>query len=249
MSSPRSHPRRLVPLLVAALVLTVLSGPLPIGDGSAVPEGPGVGLAPTPRVPSAPSAPAAAPPDPDVAVPVDVGADAPLQIRYRIEVRSDDPALSDALTMIPAVLQDPRGWQQADIDFVLDSGAPFTVMLAEGPEAQELCRPYDVGGQFSCQNGPFVVLNAIRWREGVEHWPGDLASYRTMLINHEVGHLLGMHHLRCAGTGQVAPVMEQQSGTLRGCQANAWPTAVELRLAATHQFAIAPAPLDVPFPP
>lgn len=43
--------------------------------------------------------------------------------------------------------------------------------------------------------------------------------------------------------------MEQQSGTVRGCQANAWPTPIELRLAATHQFVIAPCPTEVAFPP
>lgn len=172
-----------------------------------------------------------------------------LVVPYRVEVGSPDPAVADAATLIPAVLEDPRGWQRANIDFRLDPTAPFTIMVVEGAEAQQRCLPYDVGGQFSCQNGPVVVLNAIRWREGVSHWPGDLASYRTMLINHEVGHLLGMHHIRCHTPGTVAPVMEQQSGTLRGCQANPWPTDLEITLAATHQFLVAPPPMEVPFPP
>lgn len=229
-------------LLAAALALVVLSGPLPRDGAPAtsagVPTSPGAPTSAPPGAPpaDAPIAPAPAPPD-------------VLEIRYRIELRSADPALADAVAVIPAILEDPRGWQQADIDFVLDPSAAFAVVLAEGPDAQELCRPYDVGGQFSCQNGPLVVLNAIRWREGVDHWPGDLESYRTMLVNHEVGHLIGMHHLGCGGDGQVAPVMEQQSGSLRGCEANPWPTTVELRLAATHQFMIAPAPLDVPYTP
>lgn len=249
-------------LLAAALALVVLSGPLPRDGAPAtsagVPTSPGAptsaaeqerdrGL-PRPGTMQAPIAPPGAPPaDAPIApgpAPPDV-----LEIRYRIELLSADPALADAVAVIPAILEDPRGWQQADIDFVLDPSAAFAVVLAEGPDAQELCRPYDVGGQFSCQNGPLVVLNAIRWREGVDHWPGDVESYRTMLVNHEVGHLIGMHHLGCGGDGQVAPVMVQQSGSLRGCEANPWPTTVELRLAATHQFMIAPAPLDVPYTP
>ena len=185
---------------------------------------------------------------PEVPPPTDTPADAVLTIDYRVEVRSPDPDLADAAATITSVLEDPRGWQQANIDFRQSPDAPYTIMVVEGEEAQALCQPYDVGGRFSCQNGPFVVLNAIRWREAVPHWPGDVASYRTMLINHEVGHLLGMHHLRCTVAGGVAPVMEQQSGTLRGCQANPWPTPIELALAATHQFVIAPAPLDVAFP-
>lgn len=172
---------------------------------------------------------------------------ATLDVPYRVEVRSPYPGLAGAAAEIIAVLEDPRGWQQAAIDFRHDDTADFVILVVEGEEAQALCQPYDVGGRFSCQNGPLVVLNAIRWREGVPHWPGDLSSYRTMLVNHEVGHLIGMHHLRCTGEGAVAPVMEQQSGTLRGCSANPWPTLVELRLAATHQFRIAPPPLDAPF--
>lgn len=171
-----------------------------------------------------------------------------LAIDYRVEVRSPDPAVADAAAVITSVLEDPRGWQQANIDFRQSPDAPYTILVVEGEEAQALCQPYDVGGRFSCQNGPLVVLNAIRWREAVPHWPGDVDSYRTMLVNHEVGHLLGMHHIRCTEEGTVAPVMEQQSGTLRGCLANPWPTPIELALAATHQFVIAPAPLDVAFP-
>ena len=185
---------------------------------------------------------------PELLPPTDAPADAVLVIDYRVEVGSPDPDLADAAATITSVLEDPRGWQQANIDFRQSPDAPYTILVVEGEEAQALCQPYDVGGRFSCQNGPLVVLNAIRWREAVPHWPGDVASYRTMLINHEVGHLLGMHHLRCTEEGAVAPVMEQQSGTLRGCRANPWPTPIELALAATHQFVIAPAPLDVAFP-
>jgi hypothetical protein len=173
----------------------------------------------------------------------------PVVVPYRVEVRSADPSLATAAAEISAVLEDPRGWQQAGFDLVLDPAAPHVVAIAEAADAQALCEPYDVGGRFSCQDGPLVVLHADRWREAVPHWPGTLAEYRTMLVNHEVGHLLGMHHLRCQGPGLVAPVMEQQSGSLRGCLANPWPTPVELRLAATHQFELAPPPRDVPFPP
>lgn len=211
--------------------LPVVTRPPAATGASDLPDAPGPATSAT----AAPGAPVTPPPV--------------LQIRYRIEVRSADPALADAARVIGSVLEDPRGWQQAAIDFVEDPDAPHVIALVEGADAQVLCQPYDVGGRFSCQNGPLVVLNAIRWREAVPHWPGDLASYREMLVNHEVGHLLGMHHLRCTAPGAVAPVMEQQSGTLRGCQANAWPTPVELRLAATHQFRIAPPPVDVPFPP
>ena len=255
---------------VALLLTTVLAACQPTGSGTVEVDGPPRWATPAATPPAA-TPPAATPPaddqvpasDPGAvtapqtttptatpAAPAPAQAPAPevLVIGYRVEVTSPDPALAGAAAEIEAVLEDPRGWQQADIDFQRRDDAPFVVVLAEGDEAQQRCLPYDVGGRFSCQNGPVVVLNAIRWRKAVPHWPGDVTSYRTMLVNHEVGHLIGMHHLRCSGPGAVAPVMEQQSGTLRGCQANAWPTPIELALAATHQFVIAPPPLDVAFP-
>jgi hypothetical protein len=225
-------------VLSAAIALVVLTW-----AGAAAPAAPRQAGAVGPR-PLVPSAAATATPEAGPALDaVAAPAAAPvLVVPYRVEVRTPDPALAGAAAEIAAILEDPRGWQQAAIDFREDPAAPYTVVLVEGADAQALCLPYDVGGRFSCQNGPLVVLNAIRWREGVPHWPGDLASYRAMLVTHEVGHLIGMHHIRCGGPGQVAPVMEQQSGSLRGCTANPWPTPIELRLAATHQFLLAPPP-------
>jgi hypothetical protein len=197
-----------------------------------------------PASPARAAAPGPRPPPPAGSVPSQPAVPATFVLPYEVVIRSDDPGLVGAAEQITAVLEDPRGWQQAGIDFQRRADAPYAILLAEGDDAQALCQPYDVGERFSCQNGPLVVLNAIRWREGVEHWPGDLDSYRTMLVNHEVGHLLGMHHIRCRTPGATAPVMEQQSGSLGGCQANSWPTAIELRLAATHQFELAPGPSD-----
>lgn len=246
MSRRGSGPLLLLAVLAAALAaMSLLGGPMP---------GRTADLAAPRAHPTAAAVPAPASTAPIEATPSPTAAASPapptLVIAYRIDVRSSDPAVADAPAAIDATLEDPRGWQQAAIDFQRRDDAEYVIVVAEGEEAQMLCQPYDVAGRFSCQNGPLVVLNAIRWREAVPHWPGgDVTSYRQMLVNHEVGHLLGMHHIRCRTPGGIAPVMEQQSGTLRGCRANPWPTAVELRLAATHQFEIAPPPRQVPFPP
>lgn len=162
-----------------------------------------------------------------------------VDVPYRVEVRVPDP---DGFTRrLAEVMADPRGWSQADFRVHEDPGAQFLVVLVEGDEAQELCLPYDVGSEFSCQNGPVVVINARRWRSGVPHWPLSLDEYRVMLLNHEMGHLLGQRHRQCPEPGALAPVMQQQSGGLAGCRANPWPLPAEIERASRHDQKLAPA--------
>jgi hypothetical protein len=166
----------------------------------------------------------------------------PLRVELLIQARTSDQATAGFADVVRETLTDPRGWQQAGFTFVFTDDAPYRVVLAEGPEVDELCRPYDVGGKYSCQNGPVVALNADRWRSATPKWTGDLGTYRRMLVNHEVGHLLGQHHpvVRCPKPGRPAPVMAQQSTELNGCRPNPWPLAWEITCAARHQEPLAP---------
>ena len=169
----------------------------------------------------------------------------PLVVRYRIERRTRDAATADFASTLQATLTDPRGWQRGDVRLVHDPRARFLVLLAEPDEVQRLCRPYDVYRRYSCQNGPLVALNADRWRHATPQWTASLAGYRQMLINHEVGHLLGLHHPtapRCPRSGAVAPVMMQQSTELDGCRPNPWPLTHEIALLARHVLPLAPPP-------
>ena len=165
-----------------------------------------------------------------------------VEVRLTLDLRVDDAATADFEAVVQATLTDPRGWQQAGFRFGFDPAAPFKVVLAEGDVVDGLCRPYDVGGRFSCQLGPVVALNADRWRTATPEWTGDLASYRQMLVNHEVGHLLGQHHpeRQCPAAGEPAPVMAQQSTELRGCLPNPWPLPWEVVCAAHHEEPLAP---------
>jgi hypothetical protein len=165
-----------------------------------------------------------------------------VDVAYRIEVRTSDEATADATEIVHAVLTDPRGWSRAGFRFVLDPDAAYTVVIAEGPEVDELCHPYETWSTYSCQNGPVVALNADRWRYGTEQWPADLDSYRVMLVNHEVGHLLHLHHPdpQCPGAGLPAPVMAQQSTSLGDCLPNPWPLQWEIDLAVQRLEPLAP---------
>jgi hypothetical protein len=167
---------------------------------------------------------------------------APVVVRFRVERRTSDPATRDFEEVVRATLADPRGWQRAGFVLVADPAAEHQIVLAEGPEVDRLCRPYETFGTYSCQLGPVVALNADRWRRATPQWTGDLADYRVMLVNHEVGHLLGQKHpaVQCPGAGQPAPVMAQQSTELRGCRANPWPLDSEIERAARHDLPLAP---------
>ncbi len=178
----------------------------------------------------------------------------PIAIHLRLDRRVDDEATAGFESFVESVMTDQRGWVGAGFEFTFSrvggqtsdaanvADHSYTVILAEGPEVDSLCLPYDTFGRFSCQIGPVVALNADRWRTAVDDWPADLEDYRTMLVNHEIGHLLGQHHpeSRCAGDGQPAPVMAQQSSGVDPCTANPWPLDWEIACAASGLEPLAP---------
>lgn len=163
-------------------------------------------------------------------------------IPYRLERRTTDAATGDFQLVVETTLLDPRGWSRAGFRFEHRPDAPYRIVLAEGPEIDVLCLPYDTFTEFSCQNGATVALNADRWRTAHSKWTGDVATYRQMLVNHEVGHLIGMHHpqVQCPEPGRPAPIMAQQSTELEGCLPNPWPLDSEIERAARHDLKIAP---------
>lgn len=165
-----------------------------------------------------------------------------VEIALRFDRRTTDEATADFAGAAEAILTDPRGWEQSGFRFTFGPDAPYTVMLAEASAVDAACAPYDVQSTYSCQIGPVVALNADRWRSATPTWTGSLEDYRSMLVNHEVGHLLGLHHPvdRCPTPGQPAPVMAQQSKGLEGCAPNPWPLDWELACAARHDEPIAP---------
>jgi Protein of unknown function (DUF3152) len=168
--------------------------------------------------------------------------DKPVVVEYMLVRKVHDAATARFAQIAEATLEAARGWQRADFDLVRRKRARFKVVLAEGATVDRLCFPYNTRELYSCQNGPVVALNADRWRTGTPEWTGTLAGYRRMLVNHEVGHLLGQHHpkTQCPQPGHAAPIMAQQSTELNGCLPNPWPLPHEIRRAARHDLPLAP---------
>lgn len=146
--------------------------------------------------------------------------------RYAVAAETSTKLEADSVaTTIAGVLNDPRSWTGGgDVRFALvaKSKATTQLYLASGATAAELCGS-DAAAAVTCAAGDVVVINAERWKSGASTYSGDLAGYRTYLINHAVGQLLGKGSASCAGNGKKAPVMMPQSSSLSGCAANPWP--------------------------
>ena len=155
-------------------------------------------------------------------------------VRISIETEGGLPvAATEFASAVATTLSDARGWQGTGmVRFVAVSpaavakGAKIDVRIAlASPETTDrLCAPLRTRGQVSCHNGGRAVINLRRWQLGAEAYGADLAGYRTYVVNHEVGHSLGRGHAYCAGKGEVAPVMMQQTYGLKGCSAWPWPS-------------------------
>jgi hypothetical protein len=157
--------------------------------------------------------------------------------RFRVAVENgsnEDPAGFAA--QVEATLGDPRSWAgDGNLRLQRVSGnekASFTVYLATRDTAGRMCllggtnitvlgRPYT-----SCRATGRVIINLDRWRLSARPYRQakvPLTVYRQYVVNHETGHELGHHHEGCPKRGGPAPVMVQQTLTVRGCVPYAWP--------------------------
>ena len=152
---------------------------------------------------------------------------------YRIETRGTITASMKVFrAQVAQTFADPRGWRSAGVAFRrVASGGDFSVVLAQAstvPDFSPVC-----SAQWSCRVGRHVIINQLRWKHASPSWNAadqSLRGYRHMVVNHETGHWLGHGHRGCTGSGNLAPVMQQQSKDLDGCRHNPWPLASELWL-------------------
>jgi hypothetical protein len=157
--------------------------------------------------------------------------------RYRVAVeRGSDEDVDAFAALVDETLGDERSWTgggRLRLQRVGGSDAhDFTVYLATRETAGAMClrggvnirvggRPYT-----SCRSTGKAIINLDRWRLSAPTYVSSktpLKTYRQYVVNHEVGHELGHSHQGCPRRGGPAPVMVQQTLTLRGCKPYAWP--------------------------
>ncbi len=148
---------------------------------------------------------------------------------YRVETRGAVSTNIESFAAgVSASLNDQRGWGQLARWQRQDSGQ-FIIVLTQAslvPSFSSAC-----SSQWSCRVGNYVIINEDRWLGATASWNGaggSLRDYQHMVVNHEVGHWLGLGHSSCSGAGVAAPVMQQQSINLQGCTHNPWPLEGEL---------------------
>jgi hypothetical protein len=157
--------------------------------------------------------------------------------RFRVAVeRGSGENVAAFAAQVEATLGDTRSWIGAG-RFRLQRvshavPADFTVFLATRYEAGKMCASgganITIGGvpYTSCRTAGRAIINLDRWRLSARPYLAakvPLVMYRHYVVNHEVGHELGHRHEGCPKRGGRAPVMVQQTLTLRGCLPNPWP--------------------------
>ncbi|MDX2766347.1 DUF3152 domain-containing protein [Streptomyces europaeiscabiei] len=156
-----------------------------------------------------------------------VGKGTPL--RYRVEVEKGlSLSTADVADEVEGVFADPRGWTAGgDRAFQRVSGDAFdfVVKVATPGTVDDVCGAggLNTGGEYNCNVGADVMVNLERWERATPVYAKDVKAYRALIINHEVGHFLGLGHVGCPGEGEPAPAMMQQIKGMNGCVPNVWP--------------------------
>ncbi|MEU8758659.1 DUF3152 domain-containing protein [Streptomyces sp. NPDC048659] len=149
--------------------------------------------------------------------------------RFRVQVEDGiELVAGDVALEIQGILAHPRSWGahgRGRFQLVADE-ADFVIRIATPDTADRLCREsgFDTHGELNCETAEGVVVNLRRWTLGSPTFAGTPRAYRHLIINHEIGHEIGIRrHLGCPGPGRLAPVMMQQIKGLGGCRSNAFP--------------------------
>lgn len=159
------------------------------------------------------------------------------ELTYRVEVEDDLPLDGELFAeAVQRTVNDERSWahDHAYSFTRVSSGEPdFVITLASPGTTGVWCAKSGLDTTIqhvSCDSAatPRVMINGWRWAQGSPTFGDEgIREYRQMLVNHEVGHRIGLDHKTCPADGALAPVMMQQTKTLtldgHTCRPNPWP--------------------------
>lgn len=148
-------------------------------------------------------------------------------VESRGEVRGD---LENFRQKVAEIFADSRGWSRAGVKFTeVESGGRLHMVLASPGEVKK-GSPIVCSSELSCHVDGTVFINDDRWNGASEAYKGlgvNVEDYRTMVVNHEVGHFLGHNHLTSCGIG-IGPIMIDKAANLGACAPTYWPLPNEL---------------------
>lgn len=128
------------------------------------------------------------------------------------------PEIRKAVSLI---LKHPKSWA---VDFKFTENpeqAELKIYLTSNEFIRNHCG-FKTGLSCAMPGEGVAFINSYRWHNGSKHSGMYLKDYRTYVVNHEVGHLLGLKH----GTpvkDEPCPVMHQQTLGLQGSLPNPYP--------------------------
>jgi hypothetical protein len=144
---------------------------------------------------------------------------------YTYSVEFDDSIVINrnlVVKKILEVLNDTRGWKRLGYDFKFkEKNAKFKIKIVKEDKIVKICKFSGLSCADMSKN--IIYINIKRWRRGSKASKLSLDNYRTYVINHEIGHLLGRDHYKCGKSGTKVPVMVQQTLGISNCKPNPWP--------------------------
>ena len=143
------------------------------------------------------------------------------------------------INKIVDTLNDKRGWRKFGYKFTKIDDVPnsqtsagkrhsnhLRIIISPNATIQLICK-FD-GLSCADYSNNTAYLNLENWRHGCPKSKLSLANYRTYVILHEIGHLLGKGHLLAKNyANKKAPVMIQQTLGIYDCKPNCWPLPFE----------------------
>jgi len=128
-------------------------------------------------------------------------------LKYKVSIESNIKRnLKNFKSEINSILSHKKSWKVKFLEN--NSGFDFEIILASAKNIKSYCN----FSKLSCTDirQRKIYINNSRWLNGAKPSKLSLKNYRIYLINHEVGHILGLSHATPIKNRKV-PVMNQHT--------------------------------------